>query len=61
MKLSNTLGRALLDEVSPLILALLFARAKLITDFNIRLEIFVWKKRVIEELMSGPKCFSNIY
>jgi hypothetical protein len=38
----------------------LLARAKLITDFKIRFEIFVWKNRVIEELMSGPKCFSSI-
>ena len=61
LKLSKMLGRELLTEVSPLSYALLLARAKLITDFNIRFEILVWKKRVIEELMSGPKCLSNIY
>jgi hypothetical protein len=61
LKLSKTFGRAAFAEASPLSWARLFASAKLITDFKIKFDILVWKNLVIEELMSGPKCFSNIY
>ncbi len=51
LKLSAIFGSWL---ATPAAWSLFLARAKLITDFKIKFEILVWKKRVIEEFTSGP-------